>query len=119
MAKIAERKQPLAAGGKAQGPSHENGGIAVKQKGSSKPVAEIEGQERVFSQEDTATMEQACQEIIQLSAQNKQAADQAAMKLGYMVCQMIQSQEQNQQQQEGEQAQGMEQAMNGFEQYPG
>lgn len=88
--------QKLQDGAKAMGPSHENGGIPVVQEDSGEQVAEIEGNERVFSREDTQMMEQMCGQIVQLSAQNKQAADQAAMQLGYAVCDMISKQEDNQ-----------------------
>lgn len=92
--------QPLSKGGMTQGPSHEEGGVDVYQKGAAEPTAEIEGGERVFSREDTELMEEACEKII--STQDKAKADELAMQLGYAVCQMIQQQEQNQKSMENE-----------------
>lgn len=92
-------KQPLAEGGLAQGPSHEEGGIAVEQNGQ--PVAEIEGNERVFSKEDTAALEAAAEQIIQLQESGDTAgAEDMAKRLGFAVVNMIAAQEENQQGQE-------------------
>jgi hypothetical protein len=92
-------------GGTAEGPSHEEGGIDVVQKGEggegAKPVAEIEGGERVFSQEDTQALEQASEQIIQAQQSgDKAGAEDMAMRLGFAVVQMIAAQEQNQEAQE-------------------
>lgn len=90
----------LASGGKAEGPSHEEGGIdAVDQSGQ--PVAEIEGGERVFSKEDTAALEQSAEQIIQLQESgDKAGAEDMAMRLGFAVVNMIAAQEKNQADQE-------------------
>lgn len=93
--------QNLADGGMAQGPSHEEGGIDVVKKGEDKPRAEIEGNERVFSQEDTAAMEQAAAQIIQMKeAGDEQGAQEMATALGFAVVNMIAAQEENQAAQE-------------------
>lgn len=109
-----QNKQYLAQGGTAQGPSHEQGGIEA-QTPEGKPVAEIEGGERLFSQEDTQQIEQACQQITQLQQENPKAADQLAKELGYAVCEMVIKQEQ--QQQSEDQGQGNE-AANSFSTAP-
>jgi len=55
-------KATLANGGKAVGPSHNDGGIdAVDKDGNT--VAEIEGEERVFSVEHTNEIEEKATEI--------------------------------------------------------
>lgn len=93
---LPSRKQNLAQGAKVQGPDHEEGGVQVQDQGG-QPVAEVEGGERVFSQEDTAQIEQACQQIIKIQQSNPKAADKLAQELGYAVCEMIAKQEQNEQ----------------------
>lgn len=118
----------LAEGGMAEGPSHEEGGIDVVKKGEGgegKPVAEIEGGERVFSQEDTQAMEQAAEQIIQAQQSgDKAGAEDMAMRLGFAVVNMIAAQEKNQAAQEQQMAQrapvgtGEEEAMNSFAQEP-
>jgi hypothetical protein len=93
--------QSLQEGGMAEGPEHEEGGIAAVQAQTGEQVAEIEGGERVFSQEDTAMLEQGAMQIIEMTDAGDQAgADDMAKKLGYAVVNMIAAQEQNQAQQE-------------------
>lgn len=117
----------LAEGGMAEGPSHEEGGIDVVKEGEGKPVAEIEGGERVFSQEDTQAMEQAAEQIIQAQQSgDKAGAEDMAMRLGFAVVNMIAAQEKNQAAQEQQMAGRAPQedpnqeaaAMNSFAQEP-
>jgi hypothetical protein len=76
-----------------QGPPHSQGGVeAVDQTGE--PVAEIEGEERIFSVEDTKAIEQEARNILQLADQDQFMADEAAKQLGYKVTEMIVRQEQ-------------------------
>lgn len=92
--------QRAAEGMKVQGPSHEEGGIEA-QTPDGRPVAEIEGDERIFSQEDTAYMEREARRIITLMQQNSNQANEAARALGFKVVEMLVQQEKNQRQQEG------------------
>lgn len=80
-------------GGKAIGPSHNEGGIeTVDKEGTS--VAEIEGDERIFSVEDTDEIETRVDEInIALSNDDQELADQSALLLGHRVVEMIARQE--------------------------
>ncbi len=121
--------QKLAAGGVAEGPDHEDGGIPVEQAGTGEQVAEIEGGERVFSQEDTAALEEAAMQIVEAQqAGDQQTSDQMAMQLGYAVVNMIAAQEQAQGEQEqaagqpqvdpNAQAAAEAEAMNSFENTP-
>lgn len=97
------KTQQLQDGGMAMGPDHEEGGIPVVQEQTGEPVAEIEGGERVFSQEDTAMMEEAAMSIVEAMNGGDQAtAEQMAMQLGFAVVNMIAAQEQNQMEQEDE-----------------
>lgn len=93
--------QDLSDGAKAEGPSHQAGGIEVGAKGEGAPMAEIEGGERVFSKEDTAALEGAAEQIIQLQeAGDTAGAEDMAKRLGFAVVNMIAAQEENQQGQE-------------------
>lgn len=93
--------QDLSSGAKAEGPSHEAGGIDVGAKGEGEPMAEIEGGERVFSKEDTAALEAAAEQIIQLQeAGDTAGAEDMAKRLGFAVVNMIAAQEESQQAQE-------------------
>lgn len=86
MAKIKPRT------GKTVGPDHTEGGINA-QKGK-KPIAEVEGDERLFSKEDSSYMDEQCQNILMATESgDKPTADQLAMELGYKVCEMIQRQD--------------------------
>ena len=75
------------------GPSHNEGGIeAVDREGS--PVAEIEGEERIFSVEDTKEIETIANEIsVALDNDNQELADQTAMILGHRIVEMVARQE--------------------------
>lgn len=89
--------QSLQDGGMAMGPEHEQGGIDVVQEDTGEPVAEIEGGERVFSQEDTAMLEESAMAIVEaMDAGDQAAAEDLAMRLGFAVVNMIAAQEQNQ-----------------------
>jgi hypothetical protein len=80
-------------GGEVQGPPHSQGGVeAVDQTGEA--VAEIEGEERIFSVEDSKAIEQEARNILQLADQDQFMADEAAKQLGYKVTEMIVRQEQ-------------------------
>jgi len=95
--------QSLQDGGMAMGPDHEQGGIPVMQEGTGEQVAEIEGGERVFSQEDTSMLEQGAMQIIEMTDAGDQAgADDMAKRLGYAIVNMIAAQEANQSQQESQ-----------------
>lgn len=109
-------RQNLAKGAKVQGPPHTDGGVQVQDQ-QGQPVAEVEGDERVFSKEDTQQIEQACQQITKLQQQNPKVADKLAQELGYAVCEMIIKQEQNQKSEESGfgQDQGEQQAAPGAE----
>lgn len=97
------KTQQLQDGGMAVGPDHEDGGIEVQQEETGEPVAEIEGGERVFSQEDTAMMEEAAMSIVEaMNSGDEATAQDMAMRLGFAVVNMIAAQEQNQMQQEQE-----------------
>lgn len=80
-------------GGKAIGPSHNEGGIeTIDQEGTS--VAEIEGDERIFSVDDTNEIEAMAEEIsIALDNDNQELADQTAMVLGHRIVEMVAKQE--------------------------
>lgn len=83
-------------GGVVKGPSHTQGGVpAVDQNGQQ--VAEIEGNERIFSVEDTQEIEQMALAIIELPATE---ADSAAKQLGYRIVDMVGKQDVAQAQQE-------------------
>lgn len=85
-----------ASGGVVQGPPHEQGGVpAIDQSGQQ--IAEVEGNERIFSVEDTQELEQMATSISQLPAQD---ADVAARELGYRVVDMIVGQDAAQAQQD-------------------
>lgn len=97
------KTQQLQDGGMAMGPDHEEGGIPVVQEQTGEPVAEIEGGERVFSQEDTAMMEEAAMSIVEaMNAGDERTAQEMAAQLGFAVVNMIAAQEQNQMEQEDE-----------------
>ena len=83
-----------AEGGVVEGPSHEQGGVPAVDEQTGEQVAEIEGGERIFSTEDTAQLEQAAQQVLQLADQDQLQADEAAKQLGYRVTEMILKQEQ-------------------------
>lgn len=119
-----KRYQPFqraAEGMKVQGPSHEEGGIEA-QTPDGKPVAEIEGDERIFSKEDTAYMEREARRIVTLMQSNSNQANEAARALGFKVVEMLVQQEKNQRQQEGnenqEDTQAATDAMNEFSTAP-
>lgn len=96
-------------GGKTIGPAHEEGGIEAKV--GSKPIAEVEGDERIFSKEDTKFIEA---EIEKMKAYNEEGdvagADKCAMDLGYAVAKMVTKQDMRESNQMVE-----DQAINGFE----
>lgn len=69
----------------------------------------------VFTPEDTAQIEQTCQQIAKLQEQNPRAGDKLAQELGYAVCEMIIKQQQNAQAED----QGMAEAMGGQPAAPG
>ena len=80
-------------GGKAVGPSHNEGGIETVDK-EGIPVAEIEGDERIFSVDDTEEIESRANEIsIALSKDDQELADQSALSLGHRIVEMIARQE--------------------------
>lgn len=89
-----------AEGMKVQGPSHEDGGIEARTP-QGKPVAEIEGDERIFSREDTAYMERETRKILDYMQSDTNKANECARALGFKVVEMLVSQEKNQRQQEG------------------
>jgi hypothetical protein len=89
---------PAVGEGKVEGPSHAEGGVPAVDAQTGEQVAEIEGQERIFSKEDTAMMEEAAMHIIQATqGGDQESADDMAKRLGYAVVEMIAAQEQNQQ----------------------
>lgn len=108
--------QMAAEGMKVQGPSHAAGGIEAQVQG--KPVAEIEGDERIFSKEDTAYMEREARRIITLTQSSPQQASRAAQALGFKIVEMLINQEKNQREQEGNEETGdtdqATEAMNSF-----
>lgn len=110
-----------AEGMKVVGPSHEEGGIEA-QTPDGRPVAEIEGDERIFSKEDTAYMEREARRIVTLMQQNSNQANEAARALGFRIVEMIIDQEKNQREQEGnenqEDTQAATTAMNEFSTAP-
>ena len=55
-------KKSYASGGKVKGADHSEGGISAEV--GNKQVAEIEGEERIFSKEDTIKIEEASKEIL-------------------------------------------------------
>lgn len=85
-------------GGKVEGPTHENGGVAAMQNGQQ--VAEVEGGERIFSTQDTAQIENMAVKIEKLKEQNTEEADRMALTLGYEIVSMLKGQESSQKQQE-------------------
>ncbi len=88
------RSFKLAMGGKTKGPSHKEGGIEAKV--GEKPVAEVEGGERVFSQDDTAFIEQEVEKIKGYMETNDiPGADNCAKDLGYAVAKMVSKQDMN------------------------
>jgi hypothetical protein len=94
---------PAVGEGKVQGPSHEEGGVPAVDTQTGEMVAEIEGEERIFSTEDTSIMEEAAIEIIKATqAGDQEAADDMAKRLGYAVVEMIAAQEQNAEAQEAQ-----------------
>lgn len=88
------KKQYLGDGGKAQGLAHEEGGIKAQKDGKS--VAEIELNERVFSQEDTEFMDAEAQKIsAYMESGDQVGADKCAKDLGYAVAKMVIKQDMN------------------------
>jgi len=83
------RIKSYAPGGVVQGPSHAQGGVPAVDP-SGEQIAEVEGNERIFSQEDTQEMEQMALAIKDLPASE---ADRAARELGYRVVTMIDGQD--------------------------
>lgn len=85
---------PAGVGGKPQGPNHEQGGLPVVNPETGEPVAEMEGNERIFSQEDTMIMEEMAVGVMQaIDAGDQQSAMQAAAQLGMAVVDMLVGQE--------------------------
>ena len=85
-----------AQGGVVEGPSHAQGGVpAVDQSGQQ--IAEVEGNERIFSVEDTQKIEEMAMAIQELPTQE---ADRAAMELGYSIVSMVGQQDVAQAEQE-------------------
>ena len=76
-----------------QGPSHEQGGMPVVDPTTGQAVAEVEGDERLFSQEDTMQMEQMVAQAQELEAQDPAAAEQAYADLGRFVAEAIGAQD--------------------------
>lgn len=109
--------QRAAEGGKVSGPRHAEGGISA-QTPDGKPVAEIEGDERIFSREDTAYMEREARRIVTLMQKDGQSANEAARALGFKVVEMLVNQEKAQREQEGNPSQDdtdqATEAMNSF-----
>jgi hypothetical protein len=87
-----------AEGGVVEGPPHEQGGVAAVDP-SGQQIAEVEGNERIFSVEDTQQIEQMALAIGQLPAAE---ADVAARELGYSIVDMVKGQDVAQAQQEQE-----------------
>ena len=85
-----------APGGKVAGPSHAQGGVPAMDP-TGQQIAEIEGNERIFSREDTQEIEQMGLAIIELPAAE---ADKAAMSLGYRIVEMVGQQDRAQAEQE-------------------
>lgn len=77
----------MADGGIIDGPSHQQGGIdAINSDGE--VIAEIEGGERIFSVEDTGSMDKMAAMVNQ-----GQGNEQLALELGYMVADAIKRQD--------------------------
>lgn len=90
-------------GGKTKGPSHQEGGIEAKV--GDKAIAEVEGNERIFSQEDTAFIEQEVEKIKGYHETGDiPGADKCAMDLGYAVAKMITKQDMSESKEEMETA---------------
>jgi len=101
-----EEKTDMSGGGNVEGPSHEEGGVPVVQKGTGEQIAEVEGKERIFSKEDTAALEQSAEQIIQMQQSgDKAGAEDMAKRLGFAVVNMIAAQEENQAAQEQQMSQ--------------
>lgn len=83
------RIKSYAPGGKVDGPSHEQDGVPTIDQ-SGQQVAEIEGDERIFSVEDTEEIEGMVVAIIDSHAE---VANKLATDLGYRVVDMVQKQE--------------------------
>lgn len=82
-------------GGKVRGPSHADGGIEAVDQKSGAPVAEIEGDERIFSVENTEELETKALEISDfLQRDDQDTANELATVLGFRVVEMIAEQEQ-------------------------
>ena len=94
-----------APGGKVQGQSHAQGGVPAVDP-SGQQIAEIEGNERIFSVEDTQEIEEMALAINELPAQE---SDRAAMQLGYRIATMVGEQDTAQAQQEVDDATGAQQ----------
>lgn len=90
---MSDLKFKMQEGGKVIGLSHNEGGIeVVDQEGT--PVAEIEGEERIFSVEDTEQIEAMANEIsVALDNDDQELADQTAMILGHRIVEMVAKQE--------------------------
>lgn len=102
--------QKASAGMRVEGPSHEEEGIEA-QTPDGKPVAEIEGGERIFSQEDTNHMEQEAKAIVAASKTSPQQAQKLAMALGFEVVKMLMRQEKNQNEEQGQDSPSEDDAM--------
>lgn len=86
--------QQMQPGGVVEGPPHSQGGVPVVN-AQAKPIAEVEGGERIFSIEDTQQLEQMSMAIMEASQQDPASAEQMATELGYAVVQMLVGQEIN------------------------
>lgn len=110
------RSFKVSKGAKLKGPSHNESGIEVRQ--GKKPVAEVEGGERLFSQEDTEYMEAEAEKIRGFrESGDEEGANQAAMQLGYRIVEMIDKQEANVASTEEEQTQAINTFGNGEEDF--
>lgn len=80
-------------GGMVEGPSHEEGGVSAVD-GSGEQIAEVQGGERIFSDEDSQQIEAMAQEAMAMEQQNPEQAEAAFAQLGRFVAQSMVAQEQ-------------------------
>lgn len=95
---------PAGVGGVPQGPTHEEGGMPVIDPNTGEPVAEIEGNERIFSREDTAMMDELGAAMLQAQQDgDEESFNQMATELGIFIFEaMIAQEEAQMKEEEGE-----------------
>lgn len=90
---MSDLKFKIQEGGKVKGPSHAEGGIETVDL-NKETVAQVEGEERIFSVDDTKELEDRSSEIVRaLDRDDQDLANEMAMSLGHRIVEMLARQE--------------------------